>query len=71
MLTYTMALPLSYNIRNLRQRWKVTLLAVFGIGLVVAVFVTLLAMENGFRIALRSTGSPRTASSRSAARRRS
>jgi putative ABC transport system permease protein len=53
-----MALPLSYNIRNLRQRWKVTLLAVFGIGLVVAVFVTLLAMENGFRIALRSTGSP-------------
>jgi putative ABC transport system permease protein len=53
-----MALPLSYNIRNLRQRWKVTLLAIFGIGLVVAVFVTLLAMENGFRIALRSTGSP-------------
>ncbi len=53
-----MALPLSYNARNLRQRWKVTLLAVFGIGLVVAVFVTLLAMENGFRIALRSTGSP-------------
>ena len=53
-----MALPLSYNIRNLRQRWKVTLLAVVGIGLVVAVFVTLLAMENGFRIALRSTGSP-------------
>jgi len=53
-----MALPLSYNIRNLRQRWKVTLLAIFGIGLVVAVFVTLLAMENGFRISLRSTGSP-------------
>ncbi len=53
-----MALPLSYNIRNLRQRWKVTLLAIFGIGLVVAVFVTLLSMENGFRIALRSTGSP-------------
>jgi ABC-type lipoprotein release transport system permease subunit len=53
-----MALPLSYNVRNLRQRWKVTLLAIFGIGLVVAVFVTLLAMENGFRIALRSTGSP-------------
>ncbi len=53
-----MALPLSYNVRNLRQRWKVTLLAIFGIGLVVAVFVALLAMENGFRIALRSTGSP-------------
>jgi putative ABC transport system permease protein len=53
-----MALPLSYNVRNLRQRWKVTLLAIFGIGLVVAVFVTLLAMENGFQMALRSTGSP-------------
>jgi putative ABC transport system permease protein len=53
-----MALPLTYNIRNLRQRWKVTLLAIFGIGLVVAVFVTLLSMQNGFRIALRSTGSP-------------
>ncbi len=53
-----MALPLTYNLRNLRQRWKVTLLAIFGIGLVVAVFVTLLAMENGFKIALRSTGSP-------------
>ena len=53
-----MALPLSYNVRNLRQRWKVTLLAIFGIGLVVAVFVALLSMENGFRIALRSTGSP-------------
>jgi len=53
-----MALPLSYNIRNLRQRWKVTLLAIFGIGLVVAVFVTLLSMESGFRLALRDTGSP-------------
>jgi len=53
-----MALPLTYNIRNLGQRWKVTLLAIFGIGLVVAVFVTLLSMEAGFRIALRSTGSP-------------
>jgi putative ABC transport system permease protein len=53
-----MALPLSYNVRNLRQRWKVTLLAIFGIGLVVAVFVTLLAMQTGFRLALRDTGSP-------------
>ena len=36
-----MALPLSYNIRNLRQRWKVTLLAIFGIGLVVAAILFL------------------------------
>jgi len=52
-----MALPLSYNIRNLIVRWKVTILAVFGIGLVVTVFVVLLAMANGFRIALAATGS--------------
>ena len=52
-----MALPLSYNIRNLRVRWTVTLLAVLGIALVVAVFVVLLAMGAGFSLALRSTGS--------------
>ena len=53
-----MALPIVYNVRSLGQRWKVTLLAVLGIAMVVAVFVTLLAMEAGFRISLRSTGSP-------------
>lgn len=53
-----MALPILYNVRSLGQRWKVTLLAIFGIAMVVAVFVTLLAMEAGFRISLRSTGSP-------------
>jgi putative ABC transport system permease protein len=51
-----MALPISYNIRNLRVRWQVTLLAIVGIAMVVAVFVTLAAMAAGFRIALRSTG---------------
>jgi putative ABC transport system permease protein len=51
-----MALPISYNVRNLRVRWQVTLLAIFGIALVVAVFVILTAMANGFRIALRATG---------------
>src|SRR5664279_2384035 len=53
-----MPLPIGYNVRSLGQRWKVTLLAVFGIAMVVAVFVGLLAMEAGFRISLRSTGSP-------------
>jgi putative ABC transport system permease protein len=51
-----MALPISYNIRNIRVRWQVTLLAVVGIALVVTVFVVLAAMAAGFRIALRSTG---------------
>lgn len=52
-----MALPISYNVRNLLVRWKVTLLAIFGVGLVVTVIVVLLAMSTGFRLALRATGS--------------
>jgi putative ABC transport system permease protein len=53
-----MALPLQYNVRNVRVRWQVTLLAVFGIALVVAVFAVLLSMSEGFRAALRATGRP-------------
>ncbi len=52
-----MALPLRYNIRNLSQRWKVTLLAIFGIALVVAAVVVIASMSAGFQAALRSTGS--------------
>ncbi|MEO6401348.1 MAG: ABC transporter permease, partial [Vicinamibacteria bacterium] len=53
-----MALPISYNIRNVRVRWQVTLLAISGIALVVAVFSILLSMSAGFQAALRSTGQP-------------
>lgn len=57
-----MALPvLSYNLRNVRQRWRVTALAIGGIALVVAVFVTLVALATGLRVALAATGSPRNA----------
>jgi putative ABC transport system permease protein len=56
-----MALPITYNIRNLFVRWKVTLLAICGIGLVVIVFVVLLSMAAGFRLALSSTGSTQNA----------
>jgi hypothetical protein len=52
------SLPLSYNIRNLIVRWQVTLLAIGGIALVVAVMLVLVAISNGFRMALRTTGSP-------------
>ena len=51
-----MALPLYYNFRNVRIRWQVTLLAISGIALVVAVFAVLMSMSEGFRAALRSTG---------------
>ena len=51
-----MALPLAYNIRNVRERWPVALLAVFGIALVVASFAVLMAMSSGFATALQGTG---------------
>ncbi len=51
-----MALPLYYNLRNVRIRWQVTMLAVGGIALVVAVFAVLMSMCEGFRVALKSTG---------------
>jgi putative ABC transport system permease protein len=53
-----MALPLSYNVRNVRVRWQLTLLAIGGIALVVAVFTVLMAMSAGFERALRTTGRP-------------
>jgi putative ABC transport system permease protein len=53
-----MALPLRYNVRNVRVRWQLTLLAVGGIALVVAVFTVLMAMSAGFERALRTTGRP-------------
>ena len=56
-----MALPIRYNIRNLGQRWKVTLLAIFGIALVVSAVVVIASMSAGFQAALRSTGSDKNA----------
>ena len=51
-----MALPLSYSIASLAVRWRSTLLAMIGIALVVAVFVAILSMAAGFRLALRTSG---------------
>ena len=53
-----MTLPIGYSIRSLGVRWKSTLLAMLGIGLVVAVFVGLFSMCSGFRLALRASGTP-------------
>jgi putative ABC transport system permease protein len=52
-----MALPISYNVRSLYVRGRVTLLAIGGIALVVAVLIVLVAMAAGFRIALQAGGS--------------
>ncbi len=53
-----MKIPIIYNLRSLRQRPVSTITTALGMGLVVAVFIAMMAMSNGFRAALVSTGSP-------------
>lgn len=52
-----MKIPLVYNLRSLRQRPVSTLTTAVGMALVVAVFVAMMALSNGFEAALVSTGS--------------
>ena len=47
-----MKIPLSYNARSLLQRPVSTAFTALGIALVVAVFIGMLALANGFRAAL-------------------
>ena len=54
-----MKIPLIYNVRSVRQRPVSTALTALGIGLVVAVFIGMLALANGFAAALTRTGSDR------------
>jgi len=51
-----MAIPISYNIRNLFVRRLATTITVIGIALVVAVFIAVLALANGFERALAGNG---------------
>ena len=53
-----MAIPLSYNLRNLRVRKTTTLMTALGIALTVAVLLGIMAMVAGLRSALQSTGNP-------------
>lgn len=53
-----MKIPLVYNLRSIRQRPVSTAMTALGVALVVAVFVAMLALANGFRSALARTGSP-------------
>ena len=56
-----LSLLLSYNLRSVLQRWRTSLLAVFGIGLVVGVLGWLVAMSTGLRATLKATGIPENA----------
>jgi ABC-type lipoprotein release transport system permease subunit len=56
-----MAIPLSYNVRNVLQRPVSTLTTAIGIGLTVAILIGALALAAGFRASLVSTGLPENA----------
>lgn len=56
-----MRIPLIYNARSVMQRPASTAFTAIGIALVVAVFIGMLALANGFRVALMKTGSDRNA----------
>jgi ABC-type lipoprotein release transport system permease subunit len=55
-----MKIPITYNFRSMMGRPLSTALTALGIGLVVAVFVGMLALANGFAAALTRTGSDET-----------
>jgi putative ABC transport system permease protein len=54
-----MAIPLKYNLRNLRVRWRSTLATVLGIGLVVTVFIFVRSLAHGMEATYISTGDSR------------
>jgi putative ABC transport system permease protein len=53
-----MAIPLSYNLRNLRVRKTTTLMTALGIALTVAVLLAVMALVEGLRTSLGATGDP-------------
>lgn len=53
-----MAIPLSYNLRNLVVRKTTTLMTALGVALTVAVLLAVLALVNGLRTTLASSGDP-------------
>jgi ABC-type lipoprotein release transport system permease subunit len=56
-----MKIPLIYNLRSIRQRPLSTAATALGMAVVVAVFIAMMALSNGFRAALIKTGSPENA----------
>src|ERR1044071_7662072 len=53
-----MSIPLSYNLRNLTVRKTTTLMTALGIALTVAVLLAILAMVDGLRSTLGTSGDP-------------
>src|ERR1700739_5016272 len=53
-----MAIPISYNLRNLVVRKTTTIMTALGIALTVAVLLAVLALVHGLQTAFQSTGNP-------------
>ena len=53
------AIPIRYNLRSLRVRWRLTLATVLGVALVVAVFIMVMALARGLKSTYVTTGDPR------------
>ncbi len=54
-----MAIPISYNLRNLAVRKTTTLMTAAGIAMTVAVLLAVLGLVSGLRTAFQATGDPR------------
>ena len=52
-----MAIPVIYNLRSVKARWRSAIVAVLGIAGTVGVFVAMLSLARGFRETLVSSGS--------------
>lgn len=52
------SVPISYNLRSVRERWTSTIVAILGIAGTVGVFVAMLSLARGFRATLVASGSP-------------
>ena len=57
-LAVNMAIPVSYNLRNLVVRKTTTVITALGIALTVAVLLAVLALVNGLKTAFQSSGDP-------------
>jgi putative ABC transport system permease protein len=58
-LVPVMALPITYNVRNVLVRWRSTLATILGVALVVAVYVLVQSLAVGLEKSSRNTGDPR------------
>lgn len=54
-----MALPLTYNFRNVLVRWRATAATILGVALVVTVYILMQAMAAGLVKSSQNTGDPR------------